>query len=143
MYASHVPQDASTLALFTFIPEGLIHWTGVAVMVALVLAGVVGITSMARRVAHSEGVSLPTLFGGRAQLSNAGKAIWSALGVEALGQNRYRQDCKDDNPAEPLYRRRWLIHALTIWGFLGLLAATILDWGLALIGVALRTGARA
>jgi hypothetical protein len=37
-------------------------------------------------------------------------------------QRRYREDCKDDQPAEPWYRRRWLIHALTIWGFLGLLA---------------------
>ena len=135
MYASHGPQDASSLALFTFIPEGLIHWTGVAVMGVLALAGVFGITSMARRVARSEGVSLPTLFGGRAQLLGAGKALWAALGVESLGQRRYREDCKDDNPIEPLYRRRWLIHALTIWGFLGLLTATILDWGLALIGV--------
>jgi ferredoxin len=135
MYASHGPQDTSSLALFTFIPEGLVHWTGVAVMVVLALAGVFGITSMARRVARSEGVSLPTLFGGRAPLTRTAKALWAALGVESLGQRRYREDCKDDDPAEPLYRRRWLIHALTIWGFLGLLTATILDWGLALIGV--------
>jgi ferredoxin len=135
MYASHGPQDASSLALFTFIPEGLIHWTGVAVMVVLALAGVFGITSMARRVARREGVSLPTLFGGRGQLSKTAKALWAAVGVEALGQRRYREDCKDDNPVEPLYRRRWLIHALTSWGFLGLFSATILDWGLALIGV--------
>jgi ferredoxin len=135
MYASHGPQDASSLALFTFIPEGLIHWIGIAVMGVLALGGVFGITSMARRVARSEGVSLPVLFGGRAQLSGAGKALWSALGVESLGQRRYREDCKDDNPVEPLYRRRWLIHALTIWGFLGLFSATVLDWGLALIGV--------
>jgi nitrate reductase gamma subunit/ferredoxin len=135
MYASHGPQDGASLELFTFIPEGLIHWTGVAVMAALTLAGVVGITTMARKVARSEGVSLPTMFGGRAPLSRTAKALWAALGVESLGQRRYREDCKDDNPAEPLYRRRWLIHALTIWGFLGLFSATILDWGLALIGV--------
>jgi len=135
MYSSHGPQDGSSLALFTFIPEGLIHSTGVAVMGVLVVAGVSGLASMARGVARSEGVSLPTLFGGRAQLASAGKALWAALGVEALGQRRYREDCKDDNPIEPLYRRRWLIHALTIWGFLGLFSATILDWGLALIGV--------
>jgi ferredoxin len=135
MYASHGPQDAASLALFTFIPEGLIHWTGVAVMVVLALAGVFGITSMARRVARSEGISLPALLGGRAQLSRAAKALCAALGVESLGHRRYREDCKDDNPIEPLYRRRWLIHALTIWGFLGLFSATILDWGLALIGV--------
>ncbi|HEY8621815.1 MAG TPA: 4Fe-4S dicluster domain-containing protein [Dermatophilaceae bacterium] len=135
MYASHGPQDGSSLALFTFIPEGLIHWTGVAVMGVLALAGVFGITSMARRVARSEGVSLRAMFGGRAPLSGTVKALSAALGVESLGQRRYRQDCKDDNPVEPLYRRRWLIHALTVWGFLGLFSATILDWGLALIGV--------
>jgi len=135
MYASHGPQDATSLALFEFVPDGLIHVTGIAVMVVMALSGVVGIVTMSRRVAHSEGVSLPTLFGGRAQLASAGKALWSALGVESLGQRRYRQDCKDDLPPEPLYRRRWLIHALSIWGFLGLLAATVLDWGLALTGV--------
>jgi len=135
MYASHGPQDTASLALFTFVPEGLIHWTGVAVMVALALSGVVGITGMARGVARSEGVSLPTLLGGRAALSRTAAALWASLGIESLGQRRYRQDCKDDSPAEPLYRRRWLIHALTIWGFLGLFSATILDWGLALAGV--------
>ena len=69
---------------------------------------------------------------------HAGKtaaALWSSLGVESVGQRRCRKDCTDDSPAEPLYRRRWLIQALSIWGFLGLLVATGLDWGLALIGV--------
>jgi nitrate reductase gamma subunit len=35
----------------------------------------------------------------------------------------------------PWYRRRWLVHALVVWGFLGLLAATGLDYGLALLGI--------
>ena len=135
MYASHGAQDAASLALFTFIPEGLIHWTGVAVMGALALAGVVGIVRMSRRVAKHEGVSLRTMLGGRAALTSTAAALWSSLGIESLGQRRYREDCKDDKPVEPLYRRRWLIHALTIWGFLGLFASTILDWGLALAGV--------
>jgi ferredoxin len=135
MYAAHGPQDASSLALFTFVPEGLIHWTGVAVMGAMALTGLVGIVTMARRVARREGVSLRTMLGSRAAMSRTVAALWAALGVESLGQRRYREDCKDDQPAEPWYRRRWLIHALTIWGFLGLLAATVLDWGLALTGV--------
>jgi len=135
MYASHGPQDAASLALFTFVPEELIHWTGIAVMVLMVASGAVGIATMARGVARHEGVSLRTMFGSRASVARTGAALWGALGVESLGQRRYREDCKDDEPAEPLYRRRWLIHALTIWGFLGLLAATILDWGLALTGI--------
>ena len=136
MYAARGPQDdAASLTLFEFIPEELIHLTGIAVMGVMALAGLIGIVTMARRVARHEGVSLTTMLGGRAPLTRTISALFSALGVESLGQRRYREDCKDDPPAEPWYRRRWLIHALTIWGFLGLLAATVLDWGLALTGV--------
>ncbi len=60
--------------------------------------------------------------------------LWSALAVETLGQRRYRDDCDADAAAQPWYLRRWFLHAATMWGFLGLLAATILDYGLALVG---------
>jgi nitrate reductase gamma subunit len=33
------------------------------------------------------------------------------------------------------YRSRWFLHASTMWGFLGLLAATILDYGLDILGI--------
>jgi ferredoxin len=135
MYASHGPQNAGSLALFEFVPDHLIHWTGIVVMAIMGLSAVAGIATMGRRVARSEGVTLRTLFGNRQSLTRTLHALWASIGVESLGQRRYRDDCKDDKPAEPLYRRRWLIHALTIWGFLGLLTATGLDWGLALIGV--------
>jgi len=135
MYASRGPQDEASLVLFEFVPEELIHWIGIAVMGVVSLGGLVGIIRMARRVSRREGVSLKTMLGGRANLASTAAALWSSLGVESLGQRRYREDCKDDNPVEPLYRRRWLIHALTIWGFLGLFASTIMDWGLALTGV--------
>ena len=135
MYASHGTPDTASLALFTFVPEAVIHWTGIAVMAAMALAAIIGISTMARGVARREGVTLTVMFGGRAALGKTAAALWAALGVESVGQRRYREDCKDDNPTEPLYRRRWLIHALSIWGFLGLLVATGLDWGLALIGV--------
>ena len=135
MYAARGPQDTATLALFTFVPVALIHGLGIAVMAAMAAAGVVGIVTMARGVARREGVSVRSLFGGRPAWARTAAALWSALGVESLGQRRYRKDCQDDRPAEPLYRRRWLIHALSIWGFLGLLVATGLDWGLALVGV--------
>ncbi len=135
MYASHGPQGTASLALFTFVPEGVIHWTGIAVMAAMVLAAIVGTTTMARGVARREGVTLAMIFGGRVARRATASSLWSALGVQSVGQRRYRDDCKDDSPAEAIYRRRWLIHALSIWGFLGLMVATGLDWGLALIGV--------
>ncbi len=135
MYASHGPQEGARLDLFSFIPEGLIHWTGITVMMLLALAGLVGVARMARRTARHEGVTLRSLFAGRAELRHTLAAAWDTVAVESVGQRRYREDCKDDAPAEPFYRRRWFLHAMTVWGFLGLLTATLLDYGLAVIGV--------
>ena len=135
MYSGRGPQDAETLEFFTFIPDSIIHWTGITVAVLMMIAGLAGIITMVRGVARRDGVTLTSLVAGKSALARTGLALWSSLGVESLGQTRYRRDCEDDVPVEPWYRRRWLIHALTIWGFLGLMVATGLDWGLAVIGV--------
>ncbi len=135
MYASHGPQDAATLALFGFIPNELIHTMGLIVMAVVFLAGLAGIVTMARRISRVEGVTLRSVVGGRAALARSARALWSAIGMESLGQVRYRADCDAENEsAVPWYRRRWFIHGLTIWGFLGLLGATIADYGLEIIG---------
>jgi ferredoxin/nitrate reductase gamma subunit len=135
MYAGHGPQDTVSLALFQFIPAELIHNLGLAVMVLVFLAGLAGIATMARRIARSEGIGWRNVLGGRAALRRSGRALWIALGVESLGQRRYRVDCETVQQPVAWYRRRWLLHALTMWGFLGLLAATIVDYGLELVGV--------
>ncbi len=140
LYADHGWQDTRRLDLFGFIPEGLIHWMGIAVMMLLALAGVIGVARMARRVAHSEGVTVRSLLGGRTELRRTIAAAWDTVARESIGQRRYREDCKDDKVVEPFYRRRWFLHAMTVWGFLGLLTATLLDYGLALLGVK-KTGA--
>jgi ferredoxin len=128
LYTAHGPQDTGQLDLFSFVPAEAVHWTGLAVMAVLALAGVSGAVTIARRLARRDGVTVASLVRTSAARRATAGALWSALGVESLGQRRFRQDCHDDVPTEPLYRRRWLVHALTIWGFLGLLAATALDW---------------
>jgi hypothetical protein len=135
MYSTHGPRATETLALFEFIPDPVIHWTGIAVMALMALAGVVGVLTMVTRIGRHEGVTPRSLLVGGPALGRAWKAAWSSVAVESIGQRRYREDCKDDAPAEPWYRRRWFIHAMTIWGFLGLFAATRLDYGLSIIGV--------
>jgi ferredoxin len=135
MYASHGPQDASTLALFRFVPEELIHTTGIVVMIVVFLAGLAGVGTMAAHLARAEGVGWRDLVGSRAGLARTGSALWFALGLESLGQRRFRVEGGVVQEALPWYRRRWLLHASTMWGFLGLLAATILDYGLALLGI--------
>ena len=135
MYSSHGPQSGESLAIFEFIPEGLIHDTGIVVMVLVFLAGIAGVGGMARRIARREGVGWSTVFGCRAALARSARAAWEAIGRDSLGQVRFRQECAADDVPVVLPRRRWLIHALTMWGFLGLLAATLLDYGLALVGI--------
>lgn len=129
------PASTESLALFEFVPYHVIHWLGIAVMAVVLVFSVVGAVSLARDMAAREGVRFRSLLSDDAQRRHAVKALWYALGIESLGQRRFREDCKDDEPVEPWYRRRWLVHALTLWGFLGLLAATTLDYGLDVIGV--------
>ncbi|MEW5992276.1 MAG: 4Fe-4S dicluster domain-containing protein [Chloroflexota bacterium] len=141
MYSAHGPVSGESLAIFEFIPEALIHDTGIVVMVLVVLAGLSGIASMARRIGRREGVGWADVVGSRAALARAARAAGIAIGRESLGQARFRRECQTEVPATPggapvaWYRRRWLVHAVTVWGFLGLLAATVLDYGLALAGI--------
>jgi hypothetical protein len=135
MYASHGPQTGGSLVLFDFIPQELIHDMGIVVMVVVFAAGLLGVATMVRRIGHAEGVGVRSVLGGRAALARSGRALWQAVGVESLGQSRYRKECEAEEDSTPWYRRRWFLHAATMWGFLGLLAATILDYGLDIIGV--------
>ncbi len=135
MYAGHGPQSTGSLDIFGFIPDAIIHNLGIAVMILVFVAGLVGVGTMARAVSRENGVTLRTVVGGRAALRRSGRALWTAIAVESLGQRRYRADCDTDAGAQPWYVRRWFIHAATMWGFLGLLAATILDYGLSIVGI--------
>lgn len=136
LYADHGRQSTSSLKLFEFIPEGLVHWTGIAVFVALGIAIAAGLWQMVGSVARREQVRLATLVKGRAARRAAWRALWQSVAVDSIAQARYRRDCSEaQQDQEPLYRRRWLVHAMTMWGFLGLLAATLLDYLLSLAGV--------
>ncbi|MEP7380010.1 MAG: 4Fe-4S dicluster domain-containing protein [Chloroflexota bacterium] len=137
MYSAHGPMDGQRLAIFEWIPSELIHTVGIAVMIAVVLAGLAGVWTMARSVGRREAVGWRSVVGSRKALRRAARATWVALGREALGQTTFRNDCSADPEARqiPWYRRRALVHAFVVWGFLGLLAATALDYGLALLGI--------
>lgn len=137
MYSTHGPQAGETLAIFEFIPAEVIHDIGIVLIAVVALAGLVGIGTMARRVGRREGVSPRSVGGSRAALGRTGRALWAAIGRESLGQVRFRRECEAEaaTAAVPWFRRRWLVHALVVWGFLGLLLATVLDYGLALAGI--------
>ena len=129
------PQSTGSLALFDFIPYPVIHWTGIGVMVLVAVFALWGVVALARDMARRDEITWQRLAGSADARRRTWKAVWYALGVESLGQRRYRNDCVDSAPPEPLYRRRWLIHALTLWGFLGLMVATGVDYGLDVLGI--------
>ena len=94
MYTAAGPMSTETLAIFEFIPAELIHDLGIVVMVLVVAAGLLGIARMARRVGRREGVGWSTVVGGRAALARTGRALWSSVGRESLGQARFRAECE-------------------------------------------------
>jgi nitrate reductase gamma subunit len=130
MYSVHKPVDGSRLALFDFVPSDMVHNMGVAVMAVMGLAALIGLLEMVRRVLRGPATGAAT-----ATVRKTVDAAWNAVAVESLAQTRFRRDCADATESRPWYLRRWFIHFATMWGFLGLLAATMLDYGLELLGL--------
>jgi ferredoxin len=130
VYTSHGVMRSDTLRLFEFLPAAAIHDLGVGVMVLIGLSGLAGVVNMLRCLnRESAGTAAPPA--GRHWV----RALWDTLGGEVLAQRRYRQDCRTAADRRPWFVQKWFVHGLMLWGFLGLLAATTLDYGLALAGV--------
>jgi ferredoxin len=132
LYREHRVVDAPTIFLFEYVPARFVHDLGLVVIGVFAIGAIAGLVEMGRRLAggaRSEDR--------RASRGSVGDALWYAAARESVGHVRMRQECADDPAAgqRPWFRRRWFIHASTMWGFLGLLIATLLDWVLALTGV--------
>jgi ferredoxin len=120
------PMEQSSPALFSYLSFDLIHDLGLIVIGLALLATFVGIIRMTRRMLgavpkrdRNEATGKP---GTIARLRRGASEVIT----EIAAQKRYR-DCQQDQPA-PWYRNRWFIHWAIMWGFVGLLAATIIDY---------------
>jgi len=127
-YSFRGPMDGTSLRLFEFIPSELIHITGIISGIVIVLTLLLGMWTMFSQVRGSLGYPKGTRF-------NWIGALWKSLGVEVMGQKRYRQDCETSSPEKPWYAQKWFIHASILWGFLGLFAATALNYLLELLSI--------
>lgn len=126
----HGDMNGEQLALFDYIPGAWIHDIGVTMFAVVGAAAVLGVATMFVRFLKKT----------KAQ---GQKLAWGALpasllyGVkESLGQMRYRScDSESDTQQQTAwYRKPWFVHGTIVWGFLGLLAATTLDFLLKPIG---------
>jgi len=130
IYTAHGPMATDTLRLFEFIPATAIHTAGVGAMVVIAVTGLLAVVNMIARVRReSAPLNTPGI------RLNWWRALWDTLAVEGLAQRRFHGEC-DTDPASPAwYLRKWFVHASMMWGFLGLLAATALDYALELTGI--------
>jgi nitrate reductase gamma subunit len=136
MYSVHKPVDGTTLAFFDFVPSDIVHNMGIVAMAVMGVAALVGVIEMVRRVLRGPKAVAANTTPGKV----AGAAVY-AVGTESLAQTRFRKDCADAaasgeaGESRPWYSQRWFIHFATMWGFLGLLGATMADYGLELLGI--------
>jgi nitrate reductase gamma subunit/ferredoxin len=119
-------ENYKQLALWKFIPEAVVRTLGIAVFVIVGLVGLIGIIRMVRKVSAGGGLA----FSGPVHWTqlNWWQAISETFFVQVLGQKNYREeDCEEiDQTSWPV--RKWFVHATIMYGFLGLFAATALDF---------------
>jgi ferredoxin len=133
MYTERETMASDTLKLFGFIPYELIHNAGLVAMILIGLVSLVTIFNMISRIAKVNHLSYQSFFNG--SQGNCLQAFWEAVIVQSLAQKRYRKECEAPENIQAWYLSKWFVHAATMWGFLGLLTATALDFLLDIIGV--------
>lgn len=132
-YSESGPMSPDTLKLFGFLSRELIHVTGLVLMVAIGLVSLLTIATMMRRIARINNLSYKNFFNGLRM--NWLQAFWDAVFVQSLAQKRYREECETPQNTVAWYYSKWFIHAATMWGFLGLLLATALNFLLDVTGI--------
>lgn len=116
--------------LFEYLSFDLIHDVGIAVIVLAFLAGFAGVIRMFKKIS---GTPVPEQAGEGEKKEKIGlfKKYYPAFKsviTEFIVESRYR-DCEEENPDDPWYKKyRWFIHWSIMWGFIGLLIATGLDY---------------
>lgn len=113
-------------SFFEYISGHTIHNIGVGVLVLTVLAILIGMVNMIRRVTAASNYTLAT--GDDADAgAKTGRGLWAAIS-EVFTQQRFAE-CQTATSSSHQGHglRRWT-HWLILWGFIALFVATIWDW---------------
>ena len=111
----------------------MIHNVGLAAVLVIGVISLLAVFTMISRIFSFNNFVLKDFFSGSRM--NWLQAFWDAAVVQSLGQKRYREECDSPGNVQVWYLKKWFVHAATMWGFLGLLLATVLDYLLDIIGV--------
>jgi len=121
------PVPAGGLALWEFIPEVYIQLAGLLVVVFMGLVSVIGMVKMGKQISKPWRAENP-YSGEKNTKLNWWGALWDTIVVEVLGEKRYRTDDCEQDQQTPWYLRSWAVHLAILYGFIGLFAATALDF---------------
>ena len=133
MYSESEVMASDSLKLFGFISRDFIHNAGLVVMVLLAIVSVITIYNMIAHISKANNITSKIM---RKNIKTKGlKAFWESVFVQALAQKRYRQECETRQDYKTWILSKWFVHAATMWGFLGLLLATALNFLLDVINV--------
>jgi quinone-modifying oxidoreductase subunit QmoC len=125
------------IAFWQYLNPVVVHNVGLTIIILVVIAGVLGVINMGRLLARDAKRRREMGIGGSASANGAGSAWFMSglrtLFLQVLGHERY-VTC-DEEKEEPWYLKAWFLHGCAIWGFLGLLLATVTHWVLELAGL--------
>lgn len=133
IYSERLTMSTSSLKLFEFVSRDFIHNFGLILMILIAIISLITVFTMISKIFKFNHLSFMSLFKGSNM--NTFKAFWEAVIVQSLAQKRYRTECESREKPKYWFFSKWFVHAATMWGFLGLLVATALNFLLDVIGV--------
>lgn len=117
------PEHVVARSIFNFIPYNVIHSMGILIFSFTGLSIFWGISSMLVRSNRSQN---------KERKSKAGFFKAVSLVISELATMKRYQNCDTEEDSfwknKPWYIKPWFVHWSVMWGFLGLLLATILDF---------------
>ncbi len=113
--------------IFNLLPFDVVHDLGLYIFILIGIFTVLGLYRMIRGMRKGKAIKAE---GESAGLSKVWKAVIKTAGEIAI-MNRYQKCDRQDDAYwanKPWFMKPWFVHWMIMWGFLGLLLATILDF---------------
>ncbi len=133
MFSESEVMASDSLLLFGFLSREFVHNSGLIAMAIFVLIALYTVYNMFRYIARANHLTSKNI--GKSLKEKGWKALWKAVFVESLAQRRYRLECEGREDYKHWFLSKWFVHAATMWGFLGLLLSTSLNFLLDVINV--------
>jgi ferredoxin len=125
-----MPTQFSTASMLDFVPFEMLHDAGIVIFMLLGILALITVVNMLWAMSHAPvpgNLGKPPEGPGRFPARAALKATVNT--IPQVVAHSLQRDCAQHQPSQsPLLLRRWFVHVCIMGGFLGLAAATTLDF---------------